>query len=526
MALLNQTQRDYYQGEDYGGYQFTSLQDVINQFMVAYVGEGKIISKASKTDVTFHAQRAMQELSFDTFKSIKAQEIVLPPSLTMILPHDYVNYTCVSWVDNAGIKHILYPTNKTSNPFSIAQEPDGTYEFSDDVELLLGNSFTSAQGRIHPRWKKTHLSNVQRSGNSSAPSGYLGFGGGFKIGAVPATQALDFTHVSQPINPVNNLDHDGRVLSCWQKIDVSNMKTLKISGTVDVFNNTSTQASADATDHSSAVPDGRVIIGVQTMPGDNNTKTKGTPQQINNNPNYLSKNLIDPDLGFMEYTSDGTQQLDVDVSNYNVVYFIINSYVEVNTSETFADGVIGTTVPTQHTFVNSVSEVSAVNGLSTVDLLPRDLQTNDSTTWERYRNTTSSDNVNKYDDGTYDLVAGNRYGIDPQYAQVNGSYYIDELKGLINFSSNVANKTIILEYISDSLGTDEEMQVHKFAQEALYMHIMYGVLSTRANIPEYIVRRYKKDRFAATRKAKLRLSNIKLEELTQILRGKSKWIKH
>jgi len=55
---------------------------------------------------------------------------------------------------------------------------------------------------------------------------------------------------------------------------------------------------------------------------------------------------------------------------------------------------------------------------------------------------------------------------------------------------------------------------------------MYAVVSTRANTPEYIVRRYQKEKFAATRTAKLRLSNIKLEELTQILRGKSKWIKH
>jgi hypothetical protein len=526
MALLNQTQREYYQGEDYGSYQFSSLQDIINQFMVAYVGEGKIISKASKTDVSFHAQRAMQELSFDTFKSIKSQEIELPPSLTMILPHDYVNYTCLAFVDNAGIKHRLYPINKTSNPFSIAQEPDGTYEFSDDVELLLGNSFTSAQGRIHPRWKKTHLSNVQRNGNSSAPSGYLGFGGGFNIQSDATLEALKFTHVSQPINPVNNLDHDGRVLSCWQKLDVSNMSTLRISGTVDVFNNTSTQATADAVSHSQNVPDGRVIIGVQTTPGVNNTKTKGTPQQINNNPNFISKNTIDPDLGFMEYTSDGTQQLDIDVSNHSVVYFIINSYVEVSTSETLADGVIGTTLPTQHTFVNTISEVSAVNGLSTVDLLPRDLQTNDSITWERYKSHKPNDDMNRYDDGTYDLVSGERYGLDPQYAQINGSFYIDNLKGLINFSSNVGGKTVILDYISDGLGTEEEMQVHKFAQEALYMHIMYAILSTRANIPEYIVRRYKKEKFAATRKAKLRLSNIKLEEITQVLRGKSKWIKH
>ena len=85
---------------------------------------------------------------------------------------------------------------------------------------------------------------------------------------------------------------------------------------------------------------------------------------------------------------------------------------------------------------------------------------------------------------------------------------------------------MILEYISDSLGTDEEMKVHKFAEEAIYKWIAYGILSARPNIPEYIIQRYKKERFAETRKAKLRLSNIKLEELTQILRGKSKHIKH
>ena len=45
-------------------------------------------------------------------------------------------------------------------------------------------------------------------------------------------------------------------------------------------------------------------------------------------------------------------------------------------------------------------------------------------------------------------------------------------------------------------------------------------------MPEYIVNRIRKDKFAATRQAKLRLSNIKIEEITQILRGKSKWIKH
>ena len=45
-------------------------------------------------------------------------------------------------------------------------------------------------------------------------------------------------------------------------------------------------------------------------------------------------------------------------------------------------------------------------------------------------------------------------------------------------------------------------------------------------MPEYVINRYRKEKFAETRKAKLRLSNVKLEEITQILRGKSKQIKH
>jgi hypothetical protein len=85
---------------------------------------------------------------------------------------------------------------------------------------------------------------------------------------------------------------------------------------------------------------------------------------------------------------------------------------------------------------------------------------------------------------------------------------------------------VIIDYISDTLGTDEEMQVHKFAEEAMYKCIAYAIMSTRANVQEYVVRRFQKDKFAATRTAKLRLSNIKIEELTQILRGKSKQIKH
>ena len=83
-----------------------------------------------------------------------------------------------------------------------------------------------------------------------------------------------------------------------------------------------------------------------------------------------------------------------------------------------------------------------------------------------------------------------------------------------------------LKYISDGLGTDAEMVIHKFAEEAMYKYLAHAVLSTKMNIPEYVVARFKKEKFAATRTAKLRLSNLKSEELAQVMKNKSKQIKH
>ena len=52
------------------------------------------------------------------------------------------------------------------------------------------------------------------------------------------------------------------------------------------------------------------------------------------------------------------------------------------------------------------------------------------------------------------------------------------------------------------------------------------MLSSRSMVPEYVVNRYKKERRAAMRNAKLRLSQLKIGEISQIMRGKSKQIKH
>ena len=50
MGLLDgTTQQSYYNGSSFGNYQFTSLNNIIDNFIVAYIGDGKIIQKAKRT---------------------------------------------------------------------------------------------------------------------------------------------------------------------------------------------------------------------------------------------------------------------------------------------------------------------------------------------------------------------------------------------------------------------------------------------------------------------------------------------
>ena len=73
--LYDITHNSYYTNNTFGNYQFVSLEEIINQVKINYVGENKVIPKINNLDVGFHAQRALRELSFDTFKSFKTQQI-------------------------------------------------------------------------------------------------------------------------------------------------------------------------------------------------------------------------------------------------------------------------------------------------------------------------------------------------------------------------------------------------------------------------------------------------------------------
>jgi hypothetical protein len=120
---------------------------------------------------------------------------------------------------------------------------------------------------------------------------------------------------------------------------------------------------------------------------------------------------------------------------------------------------------------------------------------------------------------------GQRYGEDPVLTQNNGWFGIDDKRGVFTFSSNLKGCLIVIEYISDGLAYDLDTRVPKMIEDAMYAHISHAIIASRINQPEYIVNRLKRERSAKLRNAKIRLSNIKIGELTQLMRGKSKWIK-
>jgi len=290
--------KEFAKAERFGGYRYISLADLINNYLVSYVGDGKLINNVRKTDVLFHAKRGIQEFSYDVSRVEKIQEIQLGTSLSIPLPQDYVHYVRISYVDDSGIENIIYPARFTSKPSqSILQDDDYKYLFDSDGSLLTGTPITSE------RFKEFEM--------------------------------------------------------------------IKLTG-----------------------------------------------NDIGSDANY-----------------------------------------------------------------------------------------------------TQNDELDRIH------IQGGRYGLDPEVAQNNGVFIIDELNGKISFSSDVADKIITLKYISDGLGTDDEMQVHKFAEDAMYKYITHAIASTKANMPEYIINRFRKEKRAAMRNAKLRLSSLKLGELTQVMRGKSKQIK-
>jgi hypothetical protein len=562
MAYNTSNEREYYQDSSkYGSYQFVSLNDIITYFMTVYVGEEKIINKASRTDVAFFAQRALAEMSFDTFKSIKSQQITLPNTQIMPLPHDYVNYTKISSVDSSGVKHPLYPTKHTSNPFQIRQTEDGSYDFPSNADLVTNSDF--ATGTLES-WTDSFEYKVHGSAGSAGTILALSTAGEKYMYTQIVNNALE--HVLTP-SWVQGQEA-GSARATWQKIDTTNIDyvdveaqavtTAALAGTTNSSAATTANDSAgnimsstnnfvvstgnyyaadsgnsgslwsslsaiignEGTSNALDIPLTTVRVGISTKPGQVEALLWDGPGDL-----YPSQNASPDifDIAYVEWTAgeEGFKNLyNVDVRQYDEIFIVVTSTAEW-TNTPWGEDQTSAFVKTR------VDDITVKNSYAANQLQERSTLAGKSSTWEKYKDQAPSELRNDdYEDDVLWPNHGERYGIEPSHAQINGSFYIDELRGSIHFSSNISGKDVILDYISDSLGTEEEMKVPKLAEDAMYKHILCDLMASRRNVGVGQQMYYKRQKFAAVRKAKLRLSNLKIEELTQILRGKSKHIKH
>ena len=127
----------------------------------------------------------------------------------------------------------------------------------------------------------------------------------------------------------------------------------------------------------------------------------------------------------------------------------------------------------------------------------------------------------------FGFQVGARFGLNTETANSNPTFSIDKKGGVINFSSLMNNKSVVLEYVSDGMenGNDSSVTVNKLFEEYVYAYIRYSILNSKLGVQEYIVSRARKEKSALLRNAKIRLSNIHPGRLLMNLRGQDKWIK-
>ena len=137
----------------------------------------------------------------------------------------------------------------------------------------------------------------------------------------------------------------------------------------------------------------------------------------------------------------------------------------------------------------------------------------------------SFENDELYD--RYYSYYGRRFGSDPRQTNINGTYWFDEAESRVYIDSNLSDQRIVIDYVTDGLGTDlTRIRVHKYSEEALYNYIKWKIVSSKIDMPLYEKQLAQKMWKAARHNAKHRLSILTPEAIAEAFRGKYKWIKH
>lgn len=162
MAYL--TGYQYYNDkENWGSYQYVALKDIVNNFMLQYVGNDKLVNNVERYNVIFHAKRAIQNLHYDALKETKVISITVDDKSTVILPPDFVNWVRISLYRNGSLIPLV-ENNKTNYAGDYLQAHDLSVLFDEEGSVLEGTSVVDLD-RINGMQKTEYLGSGRFNGN-------------------------------------------------------------------------------------------------------------------------------------------------------------------------------------------------------------------------------------------------------------------------------------------------------------------------------------------------------------------------
>lgn len=165
MAYISQY--EYYENnganpkdKNWGSYQYVSLYDIVNNFMLMHTGNHSLINNEERYKILFHAKRAIQELNYDAFKEVKVLELTVPDTLRYILPSDFVNWVRISLYKD-GYLRPLTENIQTLSSKAYLQDNNGNILFDQNGNILEPQYSSIDLDRI----KKTKKSIYLNEGN-------------------------------------------------------------------------------------------------------------------------------------------------------------------------------------------------------------------------------------------------------------------------------------------------------------------------------------------------------------------------
>jgi hypothetical protein len=161
MAYISQYQ--YYtnsgnnpQNANWGSYQYVSLKDVVNNFLLMHTGNHSLVNNEERYKVLFHAKRAIQELNYDAFKEIKVLELSVVDTLRFVLPSDFVNWVRISLYKD-GYLRPLTENIQTLSSDAYLQDNKGNILFDQFGNILKPQDSNIDYDRLHRLKKSIYL---------------------------------------------------------------------------------------------------------------------------------------------------------------------------------------------------------------------------------------------------------------------------------------------------------------------------------------------------------------------------------